>query len=361
MIKLIETQEDVDSFFQNISQVENVGIDTEFDSQARFGYFPAISTMQFCFKKDDKKNIIIIDCLSKKITSKKSMIDFFLNTKILKIFHSSVNDIGVIFGYLGVWPVKIFDIQTAYCMQKIAKTPPSYSSLVSEFCGKEINKSHQNSKWMKRPISDEMRLYAARDVEFLEDIYEVLSQKLIQNGNFEIFENEMTNLYKNITTRSDFAYKKQDIEHLTKLESSRVFLLTKEREMMAINLNINPEIMISNATIFSFAKLKYQELSNKIIKENTGLISFLDKITKESWAISDDFFAQYDPRDFEENSQMQNSIKKFSMQKNISKFLIASSNEVKFLSRAKNLKTNLNGKLERLFKTWRYEIFCDFL
>ncbi len=367
MINLIESQEKLEELLNKLSNLEYVAIDTEFDSHTGMNYFPKLSTIQICFEENGIQKFAIIDALSSKINNKKSLIEFFLSKKIIKIFHSAINDIGVLYGYLGIEIVNIFDTQIAYSMQKITKTPTSYASLVLEFCNEEINKTHQNARWMRRPLSDSMLEYALSDVKYLLPIYKTLKQRLIEKQNYVFFCEEMENLHKNIASRANFSYKKQNIDDsLSLLEKTRISILAKHREKMALNLNINPEIIIPDSLLLKFAKLTYAKLKRVIEEENPALMEFLGKILESHWdkpdkTLDSSEFARDITKIHSSFHAIDNKIKEVSVKNNISKFVIASGNELKLLSKMKTLDEKSTIGLERIFSGWRYEVFGKYV
>ena len=93
------------------------------------------------------------------------------------VLHSGRQDIEVVYQATGRMPVSVFDTQVAMAMLGFAPQL-GYAALVNELFDKELPKSHTRADWTKRPLPDAMLKYAAEDVEFLLDAFDLLNERL---------------------------------------------------------------------------------------------------------------------------------------------------------------------------------------
>lgn len=103
------------------------------------------------------------------------------NPKIIKIFHSSKEDLEVLYTS---WKCKIsglFDTQVAYNFLH-SELSIGYAKLVEQLTGEFVSKQQTNSDWTKRPLSSEQLNYAAKDVLYLIDIFHLLERELTNNS-----------------------------------------------------------------------------------------------------------------------------------------------------------------------------------
>jgi ribonuclease D len=164
---------------QNVQQiiakiVKNrfVAVDTEFESS--YSYFPILALMQLCI---DNKTVYIIDFANKAELDLAPIKEMLINPAVEKIFHSCKQDIEAIKYKFKVVPKNISDTQILAEVLKIGKQC-GYATLIEQICNKQIDKTHQYSKWLKRPLTTQQIEYAAKDVLFLNTLYRKLVNKL---------------------------------------------------------------------------------------------------------------------------------------------------------------------------------------
>lgn len=97
------------------------------------------------------------------------------------VLHSARQDIEVVYQASDRMPASIFDTQIAAAL--LGYQPQmGYGNLVSELFGVSLDKSHTRADWTRRPLSDAILAYAAEDVEYLLPAYEILAERLEQQG-----------------------------------------------------------------------------------------------------------------------------------------------------------------------------------
>lgn len=109
----------------------------------------------------------------------------------LWILHAATQDLPCL-SELGLIPTKIFDTEVAAKLLGLEKV--GLGSLASTLLDFELAKEHSASDWSIRPISKEMLVYAALDVDILFELEHSLSQRLIQLGRQDWMLQEMDHL-----------------------------------------------------------------------------------------------------------------------------------------------------------------------
>ena len=166
---IIETNQSLESYCKELSKKKIVFMDTEFDRRSTY-----FSKLSFITISDGKKTNII-DCLQKKL-SLNPLEKIISNKKITKVFHGSQQDLEI-FRNMKIQIHSIFDTQIAaqFCGYKNA---PSYANLANDICKINIDKTLQNSDWLKRPVNKKMISYLESDVKYLNKIYKFFNRKI---------------------------------------------------------------------------------------------------------------------------------------------------------------------------------------
>lgn len=162
---------DLTRFLQKHSNAELVVMDTEFIRERT--YFPELALVQVCM--DDE--IALIDPTQPGIAEQ--LVPFLSNPQLLKIMHSSSEDLQAFKAGCGVVPSPIFDTQVAAALCGLG-SGLSYLKLVEQVCGLTLTKGETRSDWLQRPLSDAQKQYAADDVRYLFPIYQFLNDKLAE-------------------------------------------------------------------------------------------------------------------------------------------------------------------------------------
>jgi len=201
----INNQEDLNKACKSMACSQILSIDTEF--LRRDTYFPILSIIQI----KTKDHNIVIDVLSNINLS--PFKDLLLNNKILKIFHAPREDFFIFYYLFKILPQNIFDTQLAADVCNIGNTL-SYSDLCYKICGVTIDKKHQKANWLQRPINIDMLNYAIKDVEYLENIYEVLMKIIREKNLYDNYQNKINSLldHQNYITNSKKIVKKYIID-----------------------------------------------------------------------------------------------------------------------------------------------------
>ena len=238
-------------FIDNENQISNakkaiqkevlLGVDTEFDW--RNTYFPVLSLLQI----STAKSIFLIDCL--KCKDLKFFKDVLEDKNKLIIFHSARSDTTVLSTNLGIRIKKVFDIQIAEKLLTSGSIK-SYSSIVSKYFGKVLDKSETNSNWLRRPLKKKQISYAAKDVEFLLEIYRLQKKILYKKNKLQdVFKesrkeaklgNQDLKISRLNRKKNKFSQREKDIflwrEDMAKLENIPTSFLFKDKYLRKLSM-----------------------------------------------------------------------------------------------------------------------------
>lgn len=150
-----------------------IGFDTEF---MRVGtYWPRLALLQ-CGAGD---GIDLIDPLALEVLEP---IGALLRApRPIKLMHSASEDLVALAPIMGSPMAGLFDTQIAAAFAGLG-AGIGYQRLVADLLGVEVEKGEQRSDWLRRPLSERQRHYAATDVAHLESIHDRLLERLERRG-----------------------------------------------------------------------------------------------------------------------------------------------------------------------------------
>lgn len=107
-----------------------------------------------------------------------------------KVFHSCKSDILLLDELFGVHVRNITDTSVEYTLLGEADNNISLGRLIQSELGLEVDKGEQKSNWLKRPLTEAQKLYAANDVLYLFELSDRLAAKLAALGRTHWAEEE---------------------------------------------------------------------------------------------------------------------------------------------------------------------------
>ena len=178
-IRLIATPEDLEQACDILSKHTELAFDLEFDDM-RYFYGRTLSLIQVF----DGETVFIIDAVS--LENKiEPLLRIFENDQLVKIFHSSWNDLMVLSEQYGCQMKNVLDTSIFYRMLGHSENSISLKNLIKTYVDVDIEKGEQSSNWITRPLTDSQILYAAKDVIYLHRIAHLLRQELAAVGRLE--------------------------------------------------------------------------------------------------------------------------------------------------------------------------------
>ena len=153
--------------------VAPLALDTEFIRERT--YYPKLALIQLRASQGEE---YLIDPLA--LPSPGALAEN-LQGPALKIMHSPSEDLQAFEHGWKLLIEPIFDTQLAAALVGLG-AGMSYQALVEALLEVHLEKGETRSDWMKRPLTDSQRHYAAEDVRHLHAMYELLEQRLVELG-----------------------------------------------------------------------------------------------------------------------------------------------------------------------------------
>ena len=165
----IDSNAGLAKFCADLGQAGYCVADTEFIREST--YYPELALIQIA----SGDRLACIDPLA--ITEFAPLAELLVKPDLLKVFHSSSQDLEILYQKFGAVPTPVFDTQLAAAVLGY-NHQISYADLVQQITGVVLDKKHTRANWLRRPLSQDELDYAMDDVRYLIAVYEELEQKL---------------------------------------------------------------------------------------------------------------------------------------------------------------------------------------
>lgn len=176
-ISFVDRPEDLEMLCGSLNQcaLKNphffITMDTEFIRQST--YFPQLSLIQIGLSG----HAYVVDFTAFKQAQLAPLVEVLRSPLIVKVFHSASQDCEALYHALNCFPFPLFDTQIAAAFLGMGGCV-GYESLVHNCLGIHVDKTCQRSPWLKRPLTEKQISYAAYDVIYLVDVYQILIERL---------------------------------------------------------------------------------------------------------------------------------------------------------------------------------------
>ena len=186
MTRWIDTKDGFDDVLGALEHEPVVGLDTEFHRERT--YYPQLALVQLVWGPPNAQEIALVDATTVDLA------DFarVLESDTTIVMHSSVQDVEVLLRACDGLPAHLFDTQIAAGFA--GYNGPSLATLVQGVLGIRLPKGDRLADWLRRPLNDDQRTYAASDVEHLLPLHRWLLDRLEQQGRLTWAEDECTQL-----------------------------------------------------------------------------------------------------------------------------------------------------------------------
>jgi ribonuclease D len=246
---LINNQKDLDNICSKLASEKVVALDTEF--MRRTTYYAKLSTIQVV----SPNHQCIIDTLSN--INLAPFGEILFNDKILKIVHAPREDFEIFFRIFKKIPQNIFDTQAAASLCGFGISP-SYRELCTKILNLEIDKQHQTSDWLKRPLTPKMLKYAIMDASYLTALYEYLQEKLVSIGLEPDYQQKLNSIRstKNYIVDLNQVWKKISFHprHHPEIQFESLRLLAALREECAMKADLPRKHFASDNDLIELCK-----------------------------------------------------------------------------------------------------------
>jgi ribonuclease D len=162
----IDEQGDVDAIVAELLEQPRYAIDTEFHRERT--YFPALALVQLAWPGE----LVLIDPLAVDISALRPLFE----SDVVAVFHAAQQDLDVLTHAVGTVPNRFFDTQIAGGF--VGYGTPSLVSILNGEIGVNPPKGDRLTDWLRRPLTEAQRDYAALDVAYLLEVQDKLTAKL---------------------------------------------------------------------------------------------------------------------------------------------------------------------------------------
>jgi ribonuclease D len=253
-IQYIDTAPKLDALCRQLTKAGWVAVDTEFLREKT--YYPQFCLLQLA----TPEWVACVDPLA--LPSLDKLFDALYRPDLLKIFHSARQDLEIFYLLTGRLPEPLFDTQLAAPLLGFQENP-GYGMLVSSFLNVNLTKAHTRTDWSQRPLSVEQLRYAADDVIYLGQIYQIMQRRLQELGRANWLDDDFAQLARPEFYRSppqDAWLKIRGKNKLTGKQLSVLQALAEWRERTAQEENRPRNWLLRDDLLLDVAKLQPDNL-----------------------------------------------------------------------------------------------------
>ena len=164
----------------HFATLPRIGVDLEFDDM-RYRYGRHLALIQVF----DGKEAYLIDPLPLEPAMAAGLEPLFAvlrDPAVAKVFHSCKSDILLLDEVFGVHCRAIVDTSIQFSLLAAEDNNISLGRLIQSELGFEVDKGEQKSNWLKRPLTEAQKEYAANDVLYLFELTDRLAARLAELG-----------------------------------------------------------------------------------------------------------------------------------------------------------------------------------
>ena len=166
----------------HFATLPRIGIDLEFDDM-RHRYGRHVALIQVF----DGQEVYLIDPLPLPdiAAGLEPLFTVLRDPAVAKVFHSCKSDILLLDELFSVNCRNIIDTSVQFTLLAAEDNNISLGRLIQAELGLEVDKGEQKSNWLKRPLTEAQKEYAANDVLYLFELTDRLSARLLELGRAE--------------------------------------------------------------------------------------------------------------------------------------------------------------------------------
>ncbi len=254
-IQYIDTPGELEQLCQAIKNEPWITVDTEFLREKT--YYPKFCLLQLAAPS-------WVACVDPLALPDLDRLFAALNSPdIVKVFHSCRQDQEIFYHLTGTLLQPIFDTQVAAPLLGFQESP-GYGMLVSGLLNINLTKAYTRTDWSVRPLSREQIKYAADDVIYLAEIYQIIMRKLTELGRVDWLQEDfaqLTDLRLYQSAPENAWLKMKGRQKLTGRQLSIIQVLTEWRERTAQRENRPRNWLMRDDLLLNLAKLQPTSLA----------------------------------------------------------------------------------------------------
>lgn len=231
------------------AQLPVIAVDTEFIRRST--YFPITGLIQI--SEGDKA--VLIDPLN--IDEWAPLKALMVNPDVMKVFHACSEDLDVFDRLLGVLPTPFYDTQIGEAYAS-GQWSLSYVKLIYEYLQIEVAKDETQSDWVRRPLTDAQKRYAALDVVYLAKVYPLQIARLQEKNMLEWVIEDGESLKWQYKMNSDPEQNWSNVKAAWRLSPAGLTLLRLLfiwRDEQAQKENVPKGQILKDRTLWSLSKI----------------------------------------------------------------------------------------------------------
>ena len=249
-ILYVDTQSGLESLCKELAESQWLALDTEFLRERT--YYPKFCLLQI-------SNSQVVACVDPLVIENlEPLLEIIYDPSITKVFHAARQDLEIFFILCGKIPAPVFDTQIAAPLLGYPEST-GYAALVVDMLDITINKAFTRADWTRRPLTQDQLRYAADDVIYLGQLYQIMHKQLASLDRLDWLHEDFTaltepDLYSN---RASEAWRR--IRAAQKLRGKQLSILQKLaawREATASDKNMPRNWLIRDDVILDLARLQ---------------------------------------------------------------------------------------------------------
>ena len=181
-IQYLTTAADVRRLADHLATCPRIGIDLEFDDN-RYRYGRHLALIQvFDGEIADLIDPLPLPDMARDLTP---LFAVLREPAVAKVFHSCKSDILLLDELFGVTCRNIVDTSVQFTLLTAEDNNISLGRLIQQELDLTVDKGEQKSNWLKRPLTEAQKEYAANDVIYLFQLTDRLAERLREQGRAE--------------------------------------------------------------------------------------------------------------------------------------------------------------------------------
>jgi ribonuclease D len=169
----VDEQAEFEAVIDELLTKPAYAIDTEFHRERT--YFPTLALVQLGWDEE----LVLVDPLAVDVTAFRRLFE----SDVEAVFHAAQQDLDVLTHAVGCVPQRFFDTQIAGGF--LGYGTPSLVSILNGELGVNPAKGDRLTDWLRRPLTEAQREYAASDVAYLLELRDQLARQLIERDRTE--------------------------------------------------------------------------------------------------------------------------------------------------------------------------------
>lgn len=241
----IDTTDDAHKFIEDVLQHPMYYLDTEFHREKT--YFPQLALVQIA----TEESIGLIDPTMVRAEVFRPLFE----SDNVCVLHAAQQDLDVLSQSVGCIPTAIRDTQLMAGFLGYAQ--PSLASLLQTFLKITVPKGDRLTDWLRRPLTNDQKKYAASDVAYLPQLFQLIDARLHDMNRHEWAYAACEELRVRQTgpqAPDDAWLRVKDVRTVKGKARWVARSVARWRELRAMDLNIPPRHVLSDIAILGIAQ-----------------------------------------------------------------------------------------------------------